>query len=350
MATKRNDRRKPLSSSIIKLNKYISEELKIDLVVKKKLGKGAFGVVYKGEYKGQTVAVKVELSKKKDSLSKEFEIYRDLQLTSEDSTTSSSTNLPQCLYYSCQREYRILVIQMMGKNLEHIKDKVSKFSPITTMNIACQMLTLLKYIHSKGIVHKDIKPDNMVTFCDNGCGQGMISLLDFGMSTHYIGRDGKHIKNKDSKTIEGTIRYMSHHTHEGRKSSRRDDFQSLAYSLIYFLKGELPWQGLVVIKNNNNNKKGGGARGEGKEQKELKKENRSENENAKRELIFKLKKEISTSELCKNLPPVFEKFLKYSNSLHFDEKPSYDDWRKLFFQEIKSLTEGNFMDYNLDWM
>ena len=44
----------------------------------------------------------------------------------------------------------------------------------------------------------------------------------------------------------GTIRYASVHAHLGRAVSRRDDLESLAYTLLFLLDGELPWQGFTV--------------------------------------------------------------------------------------------------------
>ena len=72
-----------------------------------------------------------------------------------------------------------------------------------------------------------------------------VYLIDYGLAKRYKDpKTGMHIKYKDGKSLTGTARYASVFTLMGIEQSRRDDLESIAYSLIYLFRGELPWQGL----------------------------------------------------------------------------------------------------------
>ena len=66
---------------------------------------------------------------------------------------------------------------------------------------------------------------------------GMISVV----STEAVQRGGVCVFAR-----RGTVRYASVHAHLGRTGSRRDDMESLAYTLVFLLRGRLPWQGYQV--------------------------------------------------------------------------------------------------------
>ena len=75
------------------------------------------------------------------------------------------------------------------------------------------MIERIKYMHEKGILHRDIKPDNFVL--GNNKKNYKVYLIDFGLAKKYVSSDGEHIAYKDTKNLTGTARYTSLNTHLG---------------------------------------------------------------------------------------------------------------------------------------
>jgi len=136
-----------------------------------------------------------------------------------------------------------MVFELLGPNLEDLLNFCNrKFSLYTTVAVAEQMIDRIEHLHSKGFLHRDIKPDN---FTIGRTDPDIIFMIDYGLAKRY--RDSKtkqHIPYRDNKSLTGTARYTSVNTHLGVEQSRRDDIEALLYVFVYFLKGILPWQGL----------------------------------------------------------------------------------------------------------
>lgn len=140
------------------------------------------------------------------------------------------------------------------------------------------------------------------------------------MAKHY--RDPKtklHIPYRERKSLSGTARYMSINTHLGREQSRRDDLEALGHVFFYFLRGNLPWQGLRAASNKE-----------------------------KYEKIREKKQITPISELCEGFPDEFGEYLRYARNLGFDENPNYDYLRGLMDDVLRKRNEPE--DYIFDWV
>ena len=184
----------------------------------------------------------------------------------------------------------------------------------TIATIFKQICAGLRYLHSKGISHRDVKPANFVF--GRKSGSGVLHLIDFGLATQYRDpRTGDHIPYSENQCVAGTARYASINAHLGIVASRRDDLESLAYMLVYLLKARLPWQGL--------------------------------HSGDKYAAIAKVKMQTSVDELCAGTPREFAVFVDQVRSLRFDDTPDYAFYRKLFRQLF--LRQGFQFDGVYDW-
>ncbi|EKM58226.1 uncharacterized protein PHACADRAFT_252393 [Phanerochaete carnosa HHB-10118-sp] len=283
--------------------------------VGKKIGEGSFGVVFEGLnlLNNQPVAIKFEPRKSEaPQLRDEFRSYR---------TLNGTPGVPQVHHFGQEGLHNVLVIDLLGPNLEDLFDMCSrKFTIKTVCMAAKQMITRVQAIHDKSLIYRDIKPDNFLIGVPGTKNANTIHIIDFGMAKLY--RDPKtkqHIPYRERKSLSGTARYMSINTHLGREQSRRDDLESLGHVFMYFLRGGLPWQGLRAATNKQ-----------------------------KYEKIGEKKQTTPIDELCEGFPEEFSIYMHYVRKLGFEEQPDYDFLRELFTKVLKNL--GEVEDGVFDWM
>ena len=274
----------------------------------KKLGEGSFGKVYKAEYNGEYYAIKFEDKTKGQNL---------LETEATIMSYLKGPNIPSIKSFGYSGEYNILVMQLLGKSLEDLFNKRLKFSTKTTALLGYQMITVLQYIHDRHIIHRDIKPDNFVMGINKD--NANLFLLDFGLAKKY--RSSKTLEQYPyikKKKLTGTARYASIHALEEMEQSRRDDLESVGYVLMYFLRGNLPWQGLKIKSKEDRYKK-----------------------------ILDKKKQTTSEQLCKDFPDEFREYLEYSRNLEYTEEPKYEILKNKFYDVVIKMKE-NF-DFVYDW-
>jgi len=255
-------------------------------ILKNKIGEGSFGSIYKAEnYRTrELVAIKIEPIKTELKLLKnESKIYQYLLGT---------PGIPQVKWYGKDENNYYMVIPLLGKSLEQTLVEKQVFSLRLVLQIGIQLLQLLKAIHEKGLVHRDIKPDNFLIGIDSK----QLFLIDFGLCKAYI-QDDKHIDMKRTSNLIGSLTYASINAHHYMELSRRDDLESLAYMLIYFSLGFLPWR----------------------ESKEC------DIVTQKIDIMFHV-----------NIPNILIDFISYVRKLEFKEKPKYELFINKFTSEIEA--------------
>ncbi|XP_039837321.1 casein kinase 1-like protein 4 isoform X2 [Panicum virgatum] len=278
----------------------------------RKIGSGSFGEIYLATHVDtyEIVAVKIESSKTNHpQLLYEAKLYNALQ---------GGTGIANIKWCGIDGDENILVIDLLGPSLEDLFVYCGRrFSLKTVLMLADQMITRIEFMHSKGYLHRDIKPDNFLMGLGRKANQ--VYVIDFGLAKRY--RDSttnRHIPYRENKNLTGTARYASRNTHLGIEQSRRDDLESIGYVLLYFLRGSLPWQGLKAA-----------------------------TKKQKYDKISEKKLSTPIEALCKSHPVEFASYFHYCHSLTFDQRPDYSFLRRLFRDLFDR--EGYQFDYVYDW-
>ena len=291
---------------------YINKVIFSKYQIKKKIGKGSFGIVYSGiiTLTNEKVAIKMEKKTKNNNETLETEAYRLIYLQHE--------GIPKIYCYGNNQTHNILVQELLGRSLEEIFNSCGKkFSLKTVCVLGIEMLKRIKFVHSRHHIHRDIKPDNFMTGINEN--DNKIYIIDFGLAKKYYSTSKKkHIKFSTGKSLTGTARYCARNAHKGFEQSRRDDIESIGYVLMYFLIGNLPWQGLKIKVGEDQFKK-----------------------------IADKKINTSFEVLTKNQPEEFLKYFQHCDKLNFEDEPDYDYLIGLFQEMINLYCNDCFYDF--DW-
>lgn len=258
---------------------------------------------------GRHCAIKVEPTNAPfRGLHREFAVYERLY---------GRAGIPTVECYSRGSHHKAMVMELLGPSLEELLSTwKAGFSLKTVLMLGHQLLSLLEYIHSKGIIHRNLKPSAALM----GLGEkgSQVHLVSFGLSQWYA-RHGEHISYREGKPLLCSPLFASLNAHLGVEQGRRDDLESLAYVLIYLLRGKLPWQ----------------------------KSWRISTSELCHEVVRERKMAVAVEDLFEGVPAELASFLHYCRSLRFSEAPDYSHLQRL----LRGLfeTEGFSYDCVFDW-
>ncbi len=199
------------------------------------LGKGAMGIVYEGwdPYIERKVAIKTI---RFDTISEPFEQEEATKRFIREARSAGILSHPNIVtIYDVGEDAGLTYIAMQfidGKSLEEIIASREKYSLDEITNLMAQIGNALDYAHGEGIVHRDIKPGNILI--DN---EGMAHIVDFGIAritTSTLTQTGMSL---------GTPNYMSPEQVMGKKVDHRADIFSVGAILFELLTKEKPFRG-----------------------------------------------------------------------------------------------------------
>lgn len=262
------------------INKIVNRKYKVLSL----LGKGSFGEIYKGinVRTSEKVAIKIELISNNTKLLKnESKIYRYLH---------GIDGISELKWFGRDEIYNYMVLELLGETLQ---ERYYQIELEEVCKIGKQILVLIQNIHNKGLIHRDIKPDNFLFGRPDNDEEDEIFLIDFGLCKTFV-NDNAHVPMRELNNVIGNLTFASINNHNKREQSRRDDLESLGYVMIYLLVGNFKWSNLAI--NNSNRAK--------------------VNDLIKRckEDIFKLY----------DLPNVLMDYMNYVKCLEFNERPDYE--------------------------
>jgi serine/threonine-protein kinase len=204
------------------------------------LGRGAWGNVYEGvnDRIGRRVAIKVlhpEYSERRDMLER-------FEREARTATQIESEHVVSVLDLGAMKDGRPYIVMefLNGEDLAQHLARVKTIEPKKAAIIALQALRGLSEAHAEGILHRDIKPDN-IYLCNTKANDRIVKIVDFGISKAAAGTQNTSMTQTGS--MLGSPMYMSPEQCRGAKRvDVRTDLYSLGVCLYEAVTGRMPYE------------------------------------------------------------------------------------------------------------
>jgi len=277
----------------------------------RQLGSGSFAQIWRGR---DTIAEVPVAIKFEDLRNQELMLEDEAELLREITKPSQPQGFARCFHYGEEGPWQCLVMELLGDSLEDRPQACGgRLSVQSVVLVAEQALRRFEYLHSKGIVHRDVKPENFMF----GLGSRIhhLYLIDFGLSKRYFWKSGHEPQDKKKVGFTGNARYSSLNALAGVPQTRRDDLEAFGYVLLWLLRGSLPWSGLP---------------------------------RPTPKAVLAKKRATELRELCGGFPSAFRAYLTAVRALGFAERPDYQSLRKMFWK--LRAEQGPAEDHHFEWL
>ncbi len=213
------------------MDQYIGRLLDNRYEILEIIGTGGMAVVYKARCHrlNRLVAIKIL----KDEFSRDEEFRRRFNAEGEAVAMLSHPNIVQVYDVSSSESANFIVMELIdGISLKQYMEKKGVLNWKETLHFAMQIAKGLEHAHSRGIVHRDIKPHNVMVLKN-----GSVKVMDFGIA-RVMSKT-----NTLTKEALGSVHYISPEQAKGGWVDNRSDLYSLSVVMYEMMSGRPPYDG-----------------------------------------------------------------------------------------------------------
>ena len=217
------------------MDQYIGRLLDNRYEILEVIGTGGMAVVYKARCHrlNRLVAIKIL----KDEFAMDEEFRRRFHAEGEAVAMLSHPNIVQVYDVSTSDSANYIVMELIdGISLKQYMEKKGVLNWKETLHFAMQIAKALEHAHSRGIVHRDIKPHNVMVLKN-----GSVKVMDFGIAR---------VMNKSNtltKEALGSVHYISPEQAKGGHTDNRSDIYSLSVVMYEMMTGRPPYDGESAV-------------------------------------------------------------------------------------------------------